>query len=283
MKQYKVNQFTTEQWDAIEYDWNEHEDEIVLIEKKDAYCMDITANGKRIVPILRKIEKSLTDAGLAGENGIYAGWFGEWANELTDRSSKKYFIWNYSGKSDIERGCWSYSWGIEQINDDLWYIFLNIAKPQEEAKDTTNDTNKEENTMKNTNKGMTKSEAIKSISLLGSGTLARIFGSTKYSVIDDGINKMVLKASNMADDAFCDCRNWIDVVLTINDTNDGEDRPNYYLTAQKDYREYLIKYGRDESIAILRSYIDVIKQEGIYDTKTEQDYIRGAKDALCIA
>ena len=130
-KLYKINQFTGAEWDAIEYDWNEHEDEIVIIEKKDAYCMDITANGKRIVPILRKIEEAMTAAGLAGETGIYAGWFGEWANELTDRRDRKYFIWNYSGRSDRERGCWSYSWGIEQIDEERWYIFLNIAKPQE--------------------------------------------------------------------------------------------------------------------------------------------------------
>ena len=146
-KLYKINQFTAEQWDSIEYDWNEHEDEIVIIEKKDAYCMDITANGKRIVPILRKIEEAMTAAGLAGETGIFAGWFGEWANELTDRVDRKYFIWNYSGQSDRERGCWSYSWGIEQIDDDRWYIFLNIAKPQEETEETeeqTTDTEEEE-------------------------------------------------------------------------------------------------------------------------------------------
>ena len=139
-KLYKINQFTAAEWDSIEYDWNEHEDEIVIIEKKDAYCMDITANGKRIVPILRKIEEAMTAAGLAGETGIYAGWFGEWANELTDRRDRKYFIWNYSGQSDRERGCWSYSWGIEQIDEDRWYIFLNIAKPQEETEETETET-----------------------------------------------------------------------------------------------------------------------------------------------
>lgn len=145
-KLYKINQFTAEQWDAIEYDWNEHEDEIVIIEKKDAYCMDITANGKRIVPILRKIEEAMTAAGLAGETGIFAGWFGEWANELTDRRDRKYFIWDYSGRSDRERGCWSYSWGIEQIDEDRWYIFLNIAKPQEETEETETTAPAEEQT-----------------------------------------------------------------------------------------------------------------------------------------
>lgn len=143
-KLYKVNQFTAQEWDAIEYDWNKHEDEIVVIEKADAYCMDITVNGVCLVPILRKIEESMTAAGLAGEAGVYAGWFGEWANSLASRTDRKYFIWNYSGKSDRERGCWSYSWGIEQIDDDRWYIFLNIAKPQDTTTDTDTTTEEEE-------------------------------------------------------------------------------------------------------------------------------------------
>lgn len=284
MKQYKINQFTVEQWDSIEYDWNEHEDEIVIIEKKDAYCMDITANGKRIVPILRKIEKSMTDAGLAGDDGIFAGWFGEWANELTDRSSRKYFIWNYSGKSDRERGCWSYSWGIEQIDDDLWYIFLNIAKPQqetEEAQETKEEIEEEETTMKNT-KSMTKSEAIREIDTLSSSTLARICGSTNYSMIDDCCNRLILAASSMKEDAFAKCENWIDVLHTINASTDNDiDSP--YLLGNMDYREYLTKYGHDEAVTILRNYIETITSEGIQNTKWEQDYIRGAKDMLAIA
>ena len=150
-KLYKINQFTSQEWDAIEYDWDAHEDEIVIIEKKNKYCMDITANGKRIVPILRKIEESMTKAGLAGENGVFAGWFGEWANSLTNRQDRKYFIWNYSGRQDIDNGCWSYSWGIEELDDGLWYIFLNIAKPQQEAteepQETEEQTTKEEKSM----------------------------------------------------------------------------------------------------------------------------------------
>lgn len=126
-KLYKINQYTEDQFNRAEDEFAWPEDEILIIEKRDAYCMDITAHGKRIVPILRKIEESM--AGLAGENGVYAGWFGEWANSLTNRQDRKYFIWNYSGRN----GCWSYSWGIEKLYDGLWYIFLNIAKPQEET------------------------------------------------------------------------------------------------------------------------------------------------------
>lgn len=261
-------------WNTIEdYDWPE--DEILVIEKKGAYCMDITANGKRIVPILRKIEKAMTEAGLAGETGVYAGWFGEWANNLTDRQDRKYFIWNYSGRQDIENGCWSYSWGIEQIDDDHWYIFLNIAKPQEETEEpqeTEEQTTKEE-------QSMTKNEAIREIAHLDAGTLARIFGSPKYEVIDDGINRMIITADQMEDADFEGCRNWIDVLHTINRWSECK---NWYLTGNADYREYLVKYGRDEAVVILNSYIETITKEGIADTKPEQDYIRGAKDMLAI-
>lgn len=133
MKAYQIKQYTPEEWDSIfeqgyENDsFSNHENEITLVWKDGAVCMDIQATGKRLVPILRKVENSLTLAGLAGNDGILAGWFGAWADSLTDSSEKRYFIWNYDGKHDAENGNWSYSWGIEQIDDDMWYIFLNLA------------------------------------------------------------------------------------------------------------------------------------------------------------
>lgn len=138
----------------------------------------------------------------------------------------------------------------------------------------------EEITMKNTNKGMTKNEAIQSIVKLSGSTLARIFGSTKYSIIDDGINSMITTAASMDDDAFRKCENWIDVLDTI---NQHHKQINYYLQANKDFREYIIKYGLDEAKTIFANYVECITREGIQNTKTERDYIRGAKDALCIA
>lgn len=158
MTKYIVKQYTEAEWNAkteAEYESGEfinEEDVITIVWKKKAVCMDIMANGKRIVPILRKIEKAMTDAGLAGENSIYAGWFGEWANNLTDKIDKKYFIWKYDGRTDAERGIWSYSWEIEQIDEDRWYIFLNLALPEEEPTNTEDtDTEKEEEeTMKRT-------------------------------------------------------------------------------------------------------------------------------------
>ena len=133
-KLYTVKQFTAAQYDALP-EYPAEENEILIIRKPGALCMDITAEGVRVVPILRKIEATLTAAGLAGESGPFAGWFGEWANSLTSRQDRKYFIWNYSGLEDIRNGVWSYSWGIEQQDDSLWYIFLNIAVNDEEPKE----------------------------------------------------------------------------------------------------------------------------------------------------
>ena len=108
---------------------NGKENELLLVVTPSAYCLDIEATGKRVVPILRKIETTLTAAGLAGQAGIFAGWFGQWAEDLTDRSQRKYFLWNYSGEEDRRRGVWSYSWGIED-HEGSWYIFLNLARPE---------------------------------------------------------------------------------------------------------------------------------------------------------
>lgn len=127
MKQYPIRQYTAQEWDSLT-DENTYADNTVDIVWADGkLSMDIMADGKRIVPILRKIEKSLTEAGFAGKDGILAGWFGAWADSLTDKAEKKYFLWNYDGKHDMENGNWSYSWGIEQLDDNLWYIFLNLA------------------------------------------------------------------------------------------------------------------------------------------------------------
>lgn len=131
MKTYKINQMTAEQWSAIEDEYEFPQNEILIVWHEDRVCMDITADGVRIVPILRKIEASLAEAGLAGSDGTFAGWFGQWADDLRDPIYKKYFIWNYSGAEDLRNGCWSYSWGIED-QDGQWYVFLNLVRPKEE-------------------------------------------------------------------------------------------------------------------------------------------------------
>ena len=133
MKAYKVEQYSRKEWDSkfeTMYalgEFEDAEDTIQIVWDDGKVSMDIMANGKRLVPILRKVEKAMTDAGLAGKEGIYAGWFGEWANVLADPRDKKYFDWHYTGKYDMENNNWSYSWGIEQIDGDRWYIYLNLA------------------------------------------------------------------------------------------------------------------------------------------------------------
>lgn len=135
MKLYAIRQYSLGEWEKVTNEQIERdaletvEDTMQIVWKDGAVCTDIMANGKRLVPILRKVEATLQAVGLAGdgENAILGGWFGAWADSLVDPRDKKYFCWAYDGRQDIENGCWSYSWGIEQIDGDRWYIFLNVA------------------------------------------------------------------------------------------------------------------------------------------------------------
>ena len=144
------------------------------------------------------------------------------------------------------------------------------------------DTKKEDQTMKSIFKGMTKNQAINEIATLSSSTLARICGSARYERIDDCCNKLILAASSMKEDAFAKCENWMDVldVLAVSKDNDVD---NYYLLGNMDFREYITKYGLNEANTIFKDYVECITRQGIQNTKTERDYTRGAKDALCIS
>ena len=62
---------------------------------------------------------------------------------------------------------------------------------------------------------MSKSEAIREIASLTSGTIAGIIGSTKYSAIDDAVNRWIITADAMPDDAFTTCENWRDVLEVV--------------------------------------------------------------------
>jgi hypothetical protein len=165
----------------------------------------------------------------------------------------------------------------EDIEDAIKFGWIEA----QEATNTNESESEEETTMKNT-KSMTKSEAIREIATLSSSTLARICGSTNYSIIDDCSSKLILAASSMAENAFEGCENWMDVLDRINVSKDN-DVDNYYILGSMEFRDYIIKYGEEEAKTILRNYIQTVLDEGIADTKTERDYIRGAKDALCIA
>ena len=62
---------------------------------------------------------------------------------------------------------------------------------------------------------MSKSEAIREIARLTSGTIAGIIGSTKYSAIDDAMNRWIITADAMPDDAFTICENWRDAIKAV--------------------------------------------------------------------
>ena len=135
---YTIKQYTRYAWDTMtedpeKYDYDTIENVLEIVWDKTIARLDIMATGKRIVPILRKIERTLRNAGLAHDDSddhtpyVFDGWFNAWADSLTDPREKQYFIWSYDGKTDRENGHWSYSWGIEQLDENTWYIFLNLA------------------------------------------------------------------------------------------------------------------------------------------------------------
>ena len=119
MKEYKTRFMTQAEFDGYE-DYPVSENTILFVLSEKALCMDITATGKRIFPILRKMESSLKAAGYED----HAAWFTGWIEQYEDTGE---IDWNYSGAEDRKRGCWSYSWGFEQY-DGCWYIFLNLAR-----------------------------------------------------------------------------------------------------------------------------------------------------------
>lgn len=137
MKGYTVKQYSKEEWDAkseADYEAENFDTEynvISIVWEGKVARLDIQAEGKRLVPILRKIEKALQENGLADENSVFSGWFDQWADALCNSFDKKYFLWSYDGRQDAENGHYSYSWSIEQTSDDSWYIFLNVATASE--------------------------------------------------------------------------------------------------------------------------------------------------------
>jgi hypothetical protein len=62
---------------------------------------------------------------------------------------------------------------------------------------------------------MSKSEAIREIARLSSGTIAGIIGNAKYSAIDDAVSRWIITADAMPDDAFTDCEAWPDVLEVV--------------------------------------------------------------------
>lgn len=69
---------------------------------------------------------------------------------------------------------------------------------------------------------MTKSEAIKAVSSLSSGTVASLIGSSKYERIDDAVNQWIEAVANADDSAFKACDSWTEVLLVI---KEGRTKP----------------------------------------------------------
>ena len=121
---FPIRTWTREEWDNrpedrdTDLDWNV----IDIVETDKAYRMDIQADAKRMLPFMEKMARSL-----AGHPALDC-WFGPWAEAL--REAPQCMVWNYSGAEDMENGCWTYSWGIEWLDDSAIYAFLNVAKPE---------------------------------------------------------------------------------------------------------------------------------------------------------
>lgn len=62
---------------------------------------------------------------------------------------------------------------------------------------------------------MTKNEAIREISRLTSGTIAGIIHNTKYSAIDDAVNRWIITSDAMPENAFTTCENWMDALKAV--------------------------------------------------------------------
>ena len=62
---------------------------------------------------------------------------------------------------------------------------------------------------------MSKSEAIREIARLSSGTIAGIIRNAKYEAIDDALNRWIITADAMPDDAFTSCENWRDALKAV--------------------------------------------------------------------
>ena len=62
---------------------------------------------------------------------------------------------------------------------------------------------------------MSKSEAIREIARLSSGTIAGIIHNAKYEAIDDAVNRWIITADAMPDDAFTSCVAWPDVLEVV--------------------------------------------------------------------
>lgn len=117
MKSFSIREFNN----IDELDCEEIMDNtICLVHDKNIERMDITANYKSLLPLLKRLQYSLRD------RAIYRGWFEGFIEDYKQHGFDGMDA-SYDGRVDIENGVYAYSWGIEP-GDGYWYIFLNIKK-----------------------------------------------------------------------------------------------------------------------------------------------------------
>lgn len=110
-----------------EWEW-EHmqeapEDNIVITEKRDGWYMMATS-ADNLDNTIKAIMQALEDDGIKHFNEQMATWL----EELHGEDGGYNFRWTESGIDDCLRGKWLKSWEIDYNDDDMWTIFLAVAK-----------------------------------------------------------------------------------------------------------------------------------------------------------
>lgn len=90
------------------------ENVITIIKENGALKMDVTMTMKYLKSALKKLYDALKDY------PDIAAFIEGFIEEYNDYGS----VANYSGKNDIDNGCWCHSYGIELFEDSI-YIFVN--------------------------------------------------------------------------------------------------------------------------------------------------------------
>ena len=114
-----------EAWTETFEDPAAYEMEPVAIDDGWKISMDMFTECKSFKTALRRFEKIFrnvdADAGVS-----------EWIEGIRESCQNGFFkdamtMWDKAEEQRIARTFGSYSWGVEEIDDGLWYIFLNVS------------------------------------------------------------------------------------------------------------------------------------------------------------
>lgn len=94
---------------------------IIITEKRDGWYM-LATSADNLDNTIKAIMQALEDAGIKHFNEQ----MGLWLKELWEGAED--FRWTESGIDDCLRGKWLKSWEIEYTDDNMWTIFLAVAK-----------------------------------------------------------------------------------------------------------------------------------------------------------